>query len=200
MQEVKSIGLISIYAGWKNNRPILLLKNHGQKGEMIEFLYLEPGKSSSISWKKLYLPLGSQQTVELPKNFKDWEKFGFLISGERLLAPISSLEKLLAKDNRALKVEPSQPEIEPSISKLERAEEAEYLTDKIQKPHIESPHVPELPSIDYRQEAKITVQQTNERVSELAHAYKDGEAIDFVNIRHYNSLMLKFRIDPRSEV
>ena len=184
MQEVKSIGTISISAGWENNHPILLLKNHGRKGEMVELLYLEPGKSSSTSWKKLHLPFGSQLKVELPKNFKRWEKFGFLISGERLLAPVSSLEKLLIENNRPVKVEPSQPETEPSISEPEQTEEAEYLTNKVQKPRIESAHVPELPSIDYRQEAKTTVQQTNERVSELERAYKDGGAIDFINIEN----------------
>ena len=184
MQEVKSIGTIFISAGSENNHPILLLKNHGRKGEMVELLYLEPGKSSSTSWKKLHLPFGSQLKVELPKNFKRWEKFGFLISGERLLAPVSSLEKLLIENNRPVKVEPSQPETEPSISEPEQTEEAEYLTNKVQKPHIESTHVPELPSIDYRQEAKTIVQQTNERVSELERAYKDGGAIDFINIEN----------------
>ena len=184
MQEVKSIGTISISAGWENNHPILLLKNHGRKGEMVELLYLEPGKSSSTSWKKLHLPFSSQLKVELPKSFKDWEKFGFLISGERLLAPVSSLEKLLIEDNRPIKVGPSQPETKPSISEPEQTAEAECLTNKVQKPQIESTHVPELPSIDYRQEAKTTVQQTNERVSELGRAYKDGGAIDFVNIEN----------------
>ena len=184
MQEVKSIGNISISAGWENNHPILLLKNHGRKGEMVELLYLEPGKSSSTSWKKLHLPFSSQLKVELPKNFKRWEKFGFLISGECLLAPVSSLEKLLIENNRPVKEEPSQAETEPSISEPEQTEEAEYLTDKVQKPHIESAHVPELPSIDYRQEAKTTVQQTNERVRALERTYKDGGAIDFVNIEN----------------
>ncbi|MDE0086341.1 MAG: hypothetical protein OXU23_11545, partial [Candidatus Poribacteria bacterium] len=184
MQEVTSIGNVSISAGWENNCPVLLLKNHGQKGEMIELLCLESGKNSSTSWKKLHLPFGSQLKVELPKYFKRWEKFGFLIGEERLLAPVSALQDILPKAKGFVEVKPSQPETEPLMSEPERAEEAEYLTNKVQKPYIESAHVSEFPSINYKQEAKATVQQTNERVSELAHAYKDGEAIDFVNIEN----------------
>ncbi len=184
MQEVTSIGTISISAGWENNYPILILENHGRKVEMVECLYLEPGKCSSESWKELHLQFGSQLKVEIPENYKSWEKFGFHIDGERLLAPVSALQDLLLKAKRYVKVKPSQSETEPSISKPKQTEEAEDLIDKVQKPSIDTTHVPELPSIDYRQEAKTIVQQTNEQVNELARVYKDGGAIDFVNIEN----------------
>ena len=184
MQEVTSIGTISISAGWENNYPILLLENHGRKVEMVECLYLEPGKRSSESWKELHLQFGSQLKVEIPEDYKSWEKFGFHIDGERLLAPVSVLQDLLLKAKRHVKVKPSQSETELSISKPKQTDEAEDLIDKVQKPSIDTTHVPELPSIDYRQEAKTIAQQTNEQVNELARVYKDGRAIDFVNIEN----------------
>ena len=182
MQEVTLIGTISISAGWENNYPILLLENHGQKVEIVECLYLEPGKYFSESWKELHLQFGSQLKVELPENYKNWEKFGFHVNGERLLAPVSALQDLLIEAEKYVKVGPSQSETIRSISKPKQKDEAEDLTVKTQKPRIESPHVPELPSIDYGQEAKTIVQQTNKRASKLARAYKDGGAIDFDNI------------------
>ena len=184
MQEVTSIGTISISAGWENNYPILLLENHGRKVEIVECLYLEPGKQSSESWKELHLQFGSQLKVKLPENYKSWEKFGFHINEERLLAPVSALQNLLIEAKRYIKVGPSQLETVRSISKPEQIEEAEDLTVRVQKLHSESTHVPELLSIDYRREAKTTVQRTNKQVSELARAYKDGGAIDFVNIEN----------------
>lgn len=184
MQEVTSIGPISISAGWENNHAIFLLENHGRKVEIVECLYLEPGKQSSESWEELHLEFGSQLKVKLPENYKSWEKFGFHINGERLLAPVSALQDLLIEAKRCVKVGPSQPETVLSISEPEQTEEDEDLTVRVQKLHNKSTYVPELLSIDYRQEAKTTVQQTNERVNELARAYKDGEAINFVNIEN----------------
>lgn len=184
MQEVTSIGSITISAGWDKDRPILVLNNNGQKGEFIDCRYLELGKSSSKTWKILYLPYGKQKQEQLPDNFRKWEKFGFHINGERLLAPVSELEKVLQAAKRQVIIEPSQPETETAITKPEQPEEAYALVDEVIKPNIETTHVPELPSNDYRQEAETTVQRTNKRVTELAHAYKDGGSIDFVNIEN----------------
>ena len=184
MQKVTSFGTISISAGWENNYPILLLKNHGQKIEMVECLYLEPGKHSSESWKALHLEFGKQLKVELPEDYKSWEKFGFHISGKRLLAPVSALHDLLLKVKRHIKVKPSQSETAPSISQSKQIERAEIYKKKAQKQRIETTQASKLPSIDYQQEAKTTVQETNERVKELAHAYKNGEAIDFGTIEN----------------
>ena len=39
-------------------------------------------------------------------------------------------------------------------------------------------------SIDYQHRAETLVQETSERITELACTYKDGEAIDFVNIEN----------------
>lgn len=184
MQEVKSIGTISISAGWENNYPIFLLENHGRKVEIVECLYLEPGKQFSRSWKELHLEFGSQLKVKLPENYKSWKKFGFHINGERLLAPVSALQDLLIEAKRYVEVGPSQTETGRSISEPEQTEEAEDLTLRVQKLQNGSTQVPKLLSIDYRREAEIAVQQTSERVNELARAYKDGGAIDFVNIEN----------------
>ena len=184
MQEVTSIGSITISAGWDKGRPILVLNNNGQRGEFIDCRYLELGKSSSKTWKILYVPYGKQKQEQLPDNFRKWGKFGFHINGKRLLAPVSELEKVLQAVKKQIIIEPSQPETATAITKPEQPEEAYALVDKVIKPNIETTHVPELSSNDYKQEAKTIVQQTNERVSELARAYKDGGSIDFVNIEN----------------
>ena len=107
MLEVTTIGDVSISAGWENNSPILLLKNHGQKGELVDFRYLKSGSHSSESWERLYLPFGNQLKVQLPEDFKRWTKFGFHISGERLIAPVSDLIKLLDETRKLMKSNPS---------------------------------------------------------------------------------------------
>ena len=179
MQEVISIGTISISAGWENNRPILLLKNHGQKGELVDFRHLKHGSHSSESWERLHLPFGSQLKVQLPEDFKRWEKFGFHIRGKRLLAPVSDLKKLLDEAKEQIKINPSQHETEPSISKQEQADTPADITGNDSRPDIETTN-----TLDYRQEAEITDQKTWERLQALAQSYKDGEAIDFVGIEN----------------
>ena len=184
MQEVTSIGSITISADWDKGRPILVLNNNGQKGEFIDCRYLELGKSSSKTWKILYLPYGKQKQEQLPDNFRKWEKFGFHINGERLLAPVSELEKVLQTAKKQVIIEPSQPGPKSAITKPEQPEEAGELTDEVIKPYIEVSHVLEQPTTDFQKEAETAVQQTNERGRKLAHAYKNGEAIDFVNIEN----------------
>ena len=184
MQEVTSIGSITISASWDEDRPILVFNNNGQEGEFIDCRYLEPGKSFSKTWKVLRLPFGKQTQEKLPDNFRKWEKIGFHINGEHLLAPVSELEEVLNAAKKQVIIEPSQPQSESAITKPEQPEEADELTDEVMKLYVEATHVLEQPTTDFQQEAETTVQQTNERGRELAHAYKNGEAIDFVNIEN----------------
>ncbi len=182
MQEVTSIENISICTGWENNYPILLLKNHGQQGKIVEFLYLEIGMQTSETWKKEHVPIDSQLKVNLPEDFENWIKFGFNIDQERQLAPISDLEELLAEIKRQMTVELTEPKIRPSVSQSEQVETPKSSTDEIQIPHFEGFQMTGQPSIDYQQEAEINVQETGEKIRELARAYREGEAIKFENI------------------
>ena len=200
MQDLTSIGTISISAGWDKGRPVLVLKNNGQTGEYIDCRYLEPGQSSSKTWKFLYLPFNQQTQEPLPDNFRKWEKFGFHIAGEHLLAPVSELEKVLNTAEKQVISEPSQPKPEPKqpeeqvISEPaqpelepEQPEETHELTDKSIKPNIETTPLLEQPTTDFQQAAETLVRETNRRITELARAYKDGEAIDFENIENPTS-------------
>lgn len=182
MQEVTAIGSITISASWDKGHPILVLNNNGGQGVFIDCRYLELGKSASKTWKFLYLPYRKQKQEQLPDNFRKWEKFGFHINGERLLAPISELEKVLQAAKKQVIIEPSQPETESAITEPEQPEEVYELADKVIKPNIETAHILEQPIIDFQQEAETIIQQTNGRITELVRAYKDGEAIDFENI------------------
>lgn len=184
MQEVTSIGAVSISAGWENNYPILLLTNHGKIAESIDFLYLEHRRGPSESWKQLHLPFGQQLKVELPPNFERWHKFGFHIRDKRVLASVSELKKLLEDAKKQIQIEPPQPESEHPISEPKQIQETKDLTDRIQKSYVEMQHLTEQHSIDYQKEAKITLQETCEKIRELACVYKNGEAIDFVNIKN----------------
>ena len=169
---------------YENGKVFLILKNRGDISESIYIFYEESDRLDSKGLDSLEIPGHSQQKVQLPKGFEKWNKLCFRVRGKERSISNASLKVLSNEVKRRVKVEPSQLEVKPSISKLEQTEVAEGLTVKVQKPYIESTHVSELPSIDYRREAKTTVQQTNEQVSELAHAYKDGGAIDFVNIEN----------------
>ena len=169
---------------YENGTVFLILENRGDMSESIYIFYEESDRLDSKRLDSLEIPGHSQQKVKLPKGFEKWNKLYFRVREKERSISNVSLKELSDEVKRQIAVKPSQPKTEPSISKPEQTEEAEYLTNKLQKPHTESVHVPELSSIDYKQEAKTTVQQTNERVSELARAYKDGGSIDFVNIEN----------------
>ncbi len=182
MQEVTSIGSISISVGWENNYPILQLKNNGKITESIVFLYLMNRGGSSESWKQIQLQMGQQLKVQLPTNFERWHKFGFHIKDKRVLASVSKLKELLEDAKKQIKIEQPQSEIPSPISETEQIEEVEDFTDEIQKLPIKEIQITNQPSIAYQKEAEITIQETCEKNRELARAYKEGEAIDFENI------------------
>lgn len=78
-----------------------------------------------------------------------------------------------------------QQEVETiSISTLEETENSANIKNRGLKREIETPSAPEQSSIDYQLEAQTLVQETRKRMEELAHTYKDGTAIDFVDIEN----------------
>ena len=181
---LNQIESIFVSEKYEDEKVFFILENRGEIAESIYIFYEESDGLDSKPLDNLEILGHSQQRVQLPKGFEKWNKLYFRVREKERSISNVSLKKLSDEVKRRIIVKPSQPETEPSISEPEQTEEAEYVTNKVQKPHIESAHVPELPSIDYRQEAKTTVQQTNERVSELERAYKDGGAIDFINIEN----------------
>ena len=169
---------------YENEKVFLILENRGEVAESIYIFYQESGGLGSKTLDNLEIPGHGQQEVKLPKGFEKWNRLCLRVREKERSISNASLKKLSDEMKRQIKVESSQSETKSSILKPEQTEEAENLTDKAQKPRIESPHVPELSSVDDRQEAKTIIQQTNEQVSKLARAYKDGGAIDFVNIEN----------------
>ena len=169
---------------YENGKVFLILENRGDISELIYILYEESDRLDGKKLDTLEIPGHGQQKVQLPKGFEKWNKLYFQIRGTERSISNASLRKLSDEVKREIKVEPPQSETEPVISKPKQTKEAEGLTDEIQKQRIDTPPVPKLPSIDYRQEARTIVQQTNERVTELVRAYKSGEVINFVNIEN----------------
>ena len=169
--EVTTFENISIFAGWENDRPILIVKNNDRQGRMIHFLSLEQGSEKSDSWKMLHLPFGQGKSVQLPTHFEKWEKFGFRIGEKPQLAPISALTALL---NQVRKPDTPKPETEPSTAKPERSSEVgKEDTEKSNETSSEK-----VASIDYQREAEKIVRNAQERVVELADAYRNGGPID----------------------
>ena len=80
-----------------------------------------------------------------------------------------------------------------SISTPEETENSENIRNNDLKPD-KTPNVPEQPLIDYQREAEMIVQDTRKRIEELANTYKDGTAIDFVDLENptpsQNALMI----------
>ena len=81
-----------------------------------------------------------------------------------------------------------------SISTPEETENSENIRNNDLKPEIETPSVPKQSSIGYQLEAQTIVQDTRKRIEELANTYKDGMAIDFVDLENptpsQNALMI----------
>ena len=187
MQEVGTIGSISISTGWENDQAILVLNNRGQNSEVIDFLCLESGSSHSVSWKNLQLPFGHQQKVKLPEEFERWERFGFRIRDNRLLAPVTDLKELLDKAKKQMKIDTSRPRTEPSISKPEQLsksspELSRNSAQKLKSTKSKRSNVIEHTLGDYPHKAEKSVRDAQERVAKLARAYKDGEPIGFVDL------------------
>ena len=168
---------------YENGKVFFILENRGDISELIYIFYQESDRLNDKMLDTLEIPGHGQQKVQLPKGFEKWDKLYFQIRGTKRSISNASLRKLSDEVKRRIKVEPPQSETEPAISKPKQTKEAEGLTDEIQKQCIDTP-VPKLPSIDYRQEARTIVQQTHERVTELARAYKNGGTIDFANIEN----------------
>ena len=187
MQEVATIGSVSISTGWENDQAILVLNNRGQNGEVIDFLCLESGSSHSVSWKNLQLPFGHQRKVKLPEGFERWERFGFHIGEKRLLAPATDLRRLLDKAKNQMKIDTSRPRTEPSISKPEQLSKlspklSRNNTEKLNKTRSKRSNIIEHTLADYPHEAEKAVQDAREQAARLARAYRDGEPIDFVDL------------------
>ena len=187
MQEVATIGSVSISTGWENDQAILVLNNRGQNREVIDFLCLESGSSHSVSWKNLQLPFGHQRKVKLPEGFERWERFGFHIGEKRLLAPATDLRRLLDKAKNQMKIDTSRPRTEPSISKPEQLSKlspklSRNNAEKSNKTRSKRSNIIEHTLADYPHEAEKAVQDAREQAARLARAYRDGEPIDFVDL------------------
>ena len=185
MQEATSVDFISISVGWEKDQAIIALNNTGKNQEDVDIRYQESDSHSiTKSFKYLKLPSGHEKILVLPQGFEKWNKLYFRVREKERYISNTSLRKLSDKVKRQIKKTSSQSKTPTSISKPEQTKGTKDLIDKAQTPRIETTYAHELPSIDYQQEAETTVQETNERVKELAHAYKNGEAIDFVAIEN----------------
>ena len=180
--EVTTFENISIFAGWENDRPILIVKNNDRQGRMIHFLSLEQGSEKSDSWEMLHLPFGQGKSVQLPTHFEKWEKFGFRIGEKPQLAPISALTALLNQVRKHEKPDTPKPETEASTAKQERSSNPILEADKEDTQTLNDTNSDRDALIDYQHEASQIVRSAQERVVELARTYRDGEPIDLDDI------------------
>ena len=123
MQEITTIGDVSISAEWENDKAFLIFFNNGRNNEPIALLRLEAGSNSPKQWMNLQLFRGKKQKVQLPEEFTRWEKFGFQIKGQSSLASTIELTKLLND------IKP-QYETEKLTSSQESSNNAEELSEK----------------------------------------------------------------------
>ena len=188
--QIGQIGNIFVIVEYENGDVCLILDNRDEKVKSIDIFYEESHKPGEKPLKYLKLPSDRPEKVPLPKGFEEWEKLCFRVEVENQVRPINgSIPNTLLKEwsdeaKQEIKADPSQPKTQSSISKSEQTDNSINIIGKDLKPDIETPNVPEQRSIDYQREAETIVQETRERIAELAHTYKDGEAIDFVNIEN----------------
>ena len=188
------IGNILVTAEYENENVCLILDNRDEKAKSVTMSH-EGAHTLGIkpSRAKCELQSRNQQKVRLPKGFEKWKKLDFEVRVEnqvRVEKESVPPKQLLTEAKRQL----PQPKTEPSISKLEQTDNSINTIDKKSKPDVETINVPEQRSTDYQHEAETIVQETLEQIAELARTYKDGEAIDFVNIENptpsQNALMI----------
>ena len=189
--QIRNLGNIFVTAEYENENVCLILENRDEKAKSIAIFYEESHKPGiQRHWCNFELLSNIQQKVSSPQGFETWKKLDFEVRVENrsipntYSIPNTDLKKLSEEVKRQIKDDPPQPKTEPSISKSEQTDNSINIVDKDLKPDIETTNVPEQRSIDYQHNAETIVQETSERIAELARTYKDGEAIDFVNIEN----------------
>ena len=200
MKKIGNIGNIFITVEYENENVCLILDNRDEKAESISIFYEESHKPGEQPLEYFKPPSDRPEKVRLPKGFEEWEKLCFRVEVDNRVRPINgSIPNTLLKEwsdeaKQQIKANPPQPKTEPSIPKSEQTDNSTNIIGKDLKPNIETPNVPEQRSIDYQHEAETIVQETWERIAELARTYKDGEAIDFVDVENptpsQNTLMI----------
>ena len=181
--QIGNIGNIFVTVEYENGNVCLILDNRDEKAKSINISYEESHKPGiQRHWRNFELLSDSQQKVPLPKGFEKWKKFDFEVEEKNGSIPNTFLKKLSDEAKRQIKDNPPQPKTEPSISKSEQTDNSRNTIGKDLKPDIETTNVPEQRSIDYQHKAETIVQETWERIAELARTYEDGEPIDIIEI------------------
>ena len=190
MKQIGNIGNIFITVEYENEDVCLILDNKDEKAESISIFYEESHKPGEQPVEYFKPPRARPEKVRLPKGFEEWEKLCFRVEVNNRVRPISgSIPSTLLKEwsdeaKQQIQADALQPKTEPSISRSEQTDNSRNIKGKDLKPDIETANVPEQRLTDYQHEAETIVQETWERIAELARTYKDGEAIDFVDIEN----------------
>ena len=183
--QIGNIGNIFVTVEYENGNVCLILDNRDEKAKSINISYEESHKPGiQRHWRNFELLSDSQQKVPLPKGFEKWKKFDFEVEEENGSIPNTLLKEWSDEAKQEIKADSPQPKTEPSISKSEQTDNSRNTIGKDLKPDIETTNVPEQRSIDYQHKAETIVQETWERIAELARTYEDGEAIDCVDIEN----------------
>ena len=186
--QIGNIGNISVTAEYENGNVCLILDNRDEKAKSITIFYEESHKLGIKALEHFELLSDSQRKVPLPKGFEKWKTLDFEVREENPVRekngsiPNTSLKKLSDEAKRQIKDNPSQPKIEPSISKSEQTDNSINIMGQDLKPDIETTNVPGQRSIDYQHEVETIIQETQAKVETLAQVYENGEPIDSIEI------------------
>ena len=190
MKQIGNIGNIFITVEYENEDVCLILDNKDEKAESISIFYEESHKPGEQPVEYFKPPRARPEKVRLPKGFEEWEKLCFRVEVNNRVRPISgSIPSTLLKEwsdeaKQQIQADALQPKTEPSISRSEQTDNSRNIKGKDLKPDIETPNVSEQPLIEHQREADTIVQEAQKQIEQLARTYKDGEAIDFVNIEN----------------
>ena len=176
------IGNIFVTVEYENGNVCLILDNRDENAESITVSYEESHKPGIKTLEHFERLSYGQQKVLLPEEFEKWKKLEFQAGVENRSIPNTSLKKLSDEAKRQIKDNPSQPKIEPSISKSEQTDNSINIMGQDLKPDIETTNVPGQRSIDYQHEVETIIQETQAKVETLAQVYENGEPIDSIEI------------------
>lgn len=176
-----SIGPITIFVEWEDDKAVLILENRGTQKVKISIHCQISSSSGTVLLVNDELLNSETYTKKLSKGFEKWHTFYCLLDGEKQI----DLKELVNGDQiNAINKYP-QVEITPSTSNTAQANdlsplirgESELLKEEIENLQVQI-------STDDQQKIETNVRDSQKHVREMEKVNRADKAIDIVNFEN----------------
>ena len=183
MQEVKSIGPITISVEQEGDQVVLILENCGNQQEKIYFHYQKSYMSGTVMYGSIELLRGATHRVKLPNGFEKWHRFYCRLDekNQNSNPPLDLKELVSDAQIETINQFPSV-EIKPPISNIRQADDSSPIISKESESEKEMDNVQVQILTDDQQEVKTTVQDSQKHLTEAVDGSQDDIPNDFVNV------------------